>query len=70
MALDNSDFSRNIPNTIYAFCSLPKHGNVSLMDYDLVQTLLNCNIQNIFRKGEVSSRMGGKCRNDLRKITV
>ena len=28
--------------------------------------LLNRNIQNIFRLGEISSRVGGKCRHDLR----
>ena len=31
-----------------------------------MQTLFNRNIQNIFRYGEVSSRVGRKCRHDLR----
>ena len=31
-----------------------------------MQTLFNRNIQNIFRFGEVSSRLGRKCRHDLR----
>ena len=32
-----------------------------------MQTLLKCNIQNILRSGEVSSRVGRKCSHDLRK---
>ena len=41
-----------------------------LTHHGWMQTLLNSSIWNIFRLGEISSRVRRKCNHDLRKITL